>query len=807
MTDLRYAVRALAKHRGFTAVAVVTLALGIGANTAIFSVVNAVLLRRLPYPDDGRIVQLWSTTAADPRDNHSAGDFMDIQRGQRTLAALAGYREDATTIAAPDGEPSRVTGVIVTTRYFDVFGLPPLHGRTFAAADEASAEPLVVLGERAWRQHFAADPAAVGRRARLNGVPHTIVGVMPDAFDYPEDGDVWVLSPRPVPTPPLDIEGDLLESREVRYFNAVARVKREFSLDQATADLHRIAEDLARRFPATGTGRGLHLQPLHERIVGDVREALLILLGAVGLVLLIACANVSSLLLARGSGRQREMAIRAALGAGRARIVRQLITESLVLGLLGGAIGLLAGGWALSLLVAVIPDGIPRAGGIGLDATVAAVTVVVSCASAIVFGLVPALQASRTDSSTVLRAGDRGSSGDRRRARTRAVLVIAEVALTLVLLVCAGLLVNSFMRLERVSTGFRPDQVMLVGLPVPQAKYTDGKLQAAFYERVWRGLRERAEIQDAAILFPGPLQGNTASGSFTIEGRDTVTARTDRPRALLASISSGYFTTMGIPLIRGRDFTERDRDPAPTPVIVNLALAKRYWPGGDPIGARVRFGDAEEDWMEIVGLVGDSRSVSLDAEPAPLMYVPFDRLTLPFMSIAVRSPAGVGVVSSIARQVVREADPEVPIDRILPLREVIRESVAQPRFRTLLIGAFALLATVLAAVGVYGLVSFSVTQRTREIGIRIALGAGPEQVMLPVMRHGLVLGASGIVLGLAGAAAATRLLASFLFGVEPLDALTFSAVSVLLLGITLLASYIPSRRALRVDPITALRAE
>ena len=481
---MKYAVRTLAKNPGFTAVAILTLALGIGANTAIFSVVNGVLLRPLPYSNAGQIVRIWTTSAAEPRSAHAPADFLDLQRASRTLLHLAGYRDDALTMTTPGGEAMRLHGTQVTVDYFDVFGMRAAVGRTFAkAGDSSTTEPLVVLSHALWVQQFASDPQVVNRRPRINGVPHTVVGVMPAAFDYPEGSRAWVLSPKPVPLPPIDVPGDLLESRDVHYFQAVARVRPDATLEQTRTELAAISEDLGRRFPQSNSGRGMSAYSLHETIVGDVREALLMLLGAVGVVLLIACANVASLLLARGSARQREIAIRAALGAGRGRLIRQLITESLVLGVLGGAAGLLAGGWAIALLLNVIPDGIPRVQQIQLDARVAAVAVLVSLASAVLFGLVPALHASRTDASLALRDADRATTAGRTRARTRAVLVTCEIALTMVLLVSAGLLTNSFLRLQNVDPGFMVNQVTLdfsagTTVTVPGRQETGGLLPA-----------------------------------------------------------------------------------------------------------------------------------------------------------------------------------------------------------------------------------------------------------------------------------------------------------------------------------------
>jgi putative ABC transport system permease protein len=805
--DLRYALRTLLKHRGFAVVAILTLALGIGANTAIFSVVNGVLLRPLPYPDAGSIVQVWTTSAAEPKSSHAAADFLEFQRNNRTLLKLAGYRDDALTISAAGGEPVRVQGGLVTVDYFDVFGMPAQLGRTFnRAADGTTNEPLVVLSHAIWAEQFTSDPRTVNKRIRINGVPHTVVGVMPASFDYPEGAKAWVLSPKAVPLPPIDVTGDLLASRGVHYFQAVGRLRPGVTPEQARADLAALADDQARRFPESNNGRGVAIQPLHEKIVGGVRGALFMLLAAVGLVLLIACANVASLLLARASGRQREIAIRSALGAGRGRLIRQLITESLLLGAAGGAAGLLAGGWAIALLLAVMPDGIPRVAQIGLDVRLAALAILVSFVSALIFGLVPALQASRTDASLVLREADRASTGGRHRARTRAVLVVSEIALTVVLLVSAGLLATSFIRLQHVNPGFRVDEVLLVSLPLPQSKYPDGKRQAAFYQRVLEGMQERGEIQSAAILFPNPIAGASANGSFTVEGRP-IPPRTDRPFTAIASVSDDYFRTLGIAMIQGRTFSPHDREPAPAVAIANATLVRKYLAGQNPIGTRVRFGDAVDDWITIVGVVADSRNIGLNEEPTPLLYLPYHSFPLAFMSIAARSSAGAGAVASVVRDAVKRVDADMPVDKVEPLGQVLQDSIAEPRFRTLLLGAFALMAVVLATVGVYGLISFSVAQRTREIGIRVALGAQSRQVMAPVLREGLTLALMGIAIGIAGSLAATRLLADFLFAVKPTDPLTYAGVAVLLLAIALIASYIPSRRALRVDPITALRAE
>ena len=800
---MRYAIRALLNTPAFTAIAVITIALGIAANTAIFSVVNAVLLRPLPFRDEARIVRVWTSTANEPRSNHSAGDFLDLQRNNHTLAALAGFRGDLVAASATPGDPVQMQGTYVTAGFFDVLGTPAALGRTFTSAQDAvRSEPMVVLSHAAWQQLYGNEPRAIGTRVRLNGRPHTIVGVMPAAFRWPEGAQLWLLSEKAVPPSPID-KGDEPTSRDIRYFEAIARLKPGSSVSDAQNDLHLVGAAIQREHPDTSGNRDVRVVPLREDLVGDVREALFVLQGAVGLVLLIACANVSSLLIARATGRRRELAIRAALGASRRRLVRELLIESSLLGVVGGLLGLLAGTWLIVLLVRVLPEGVPRADAIGLDATVAAVTLIASLGTGILFGSLPAWQASQTDAITALKeaGGERGTA----RARGRAALVVAEVALTLVLLVSAGLLANSFLRLQRVDPGFHSDHVTIGTLSVPQTRYPTSKEQLALYRRLLDGLSQRPELQAVGIGFPGPLRGNNASGTFFIEGRPS-TNRADRPFAHLGSVSGGYFATMGIPLLAGRTFAEMDRDEGPGVAIVSVALARHYWPGDNPIGKHLRF-DQKDPWVTVVGLVGDVRQLGLREEPPPLLYMPYQQFPLPFTDVTVRSTLAESAVTAVLRHQLSSIDPDLPFGDLMTLESVVDRSVDEPRFRTVLIGMFALLALLLAAVGVYGLISYSVTQRTREIGIRVALGAQPRQVLLPVLREGLLLAVIGVALGLAGALGVTRILSAFLFGVGAADPLTFSLVSLLLLVIALAASYIPSRRALRVDPLLALRAE
>ncbi len=802
--DLKYALRSLLKNPGFAIVAILTLTLGVGANTAIFSVVNGVLLRPLPFSEPDSIVQVWSTSPDERHSNHSPADFLDLQRENHTLAKLAAYRQDPITISANGGEPVGVRGMLVTSDYFEVFGVAPIAGRTFAGLATGASEPQVVVSETAWAQYLGSDPDAVGRTIRINGVAHTVVGITPRSFGYPERSHFWVLSPKPVPTPSMDVQGDLLANREIQYFLAVGRMKPGVTIEQAQADMSAIAQRLAQQFPKSHGRRGVALQRLRDQIVGDVQRTILLLLAAVGAVLLIACANIASLLLARASGREREFAVRAALGASRGQLVRQLIAESLLLGAGGGVLGIFVGSWSIALLRSLLPAGTPRADEIALDLPVMIAGMTIALLSALIFGIVPALQASRADATGALHEGDRGSSAGRRHARTR-VLVVAEVALTLVLLVTAGLLVNSFVRLQRVDPGFSVDQVTLVSPVLPQARYPDGRRQVAFYQAVLDNLDARPDVPSAAAVFPSPLNRSQANSTFAIEGRDAADA--DKPFASFATISPNYFRTVGIPLISGRTFTARDRAPAPPVVIVNASLARRYWPGDDALGQRIRMGDDDGNWMTVIGVVGDSRSLGLDQAPAPMFYVPMYQLTLPFMSIVVRNAAGPAAVASAVRSALRDVDPELPIGTVRPLRDVVNAAVAEPRFRTTLVGAFAVMALVLAAVGLYGLISYGVALRTREIGIRVALGAQPRQVLLPVIREGLMLTLAGITCGAIGSLAATRLLAGLLFEVETTDPLTFIVAALALLATGFVASYVPSRRTLNVDPLTALRAE
>jgi putative ABC transport system permease protein len=802
--DVRHCFRLFAKSPGFTFVAFFTLALGIGVNSAMFSAVYGVLLRPLPYHDPGRLVVVWSTSPSEPRSSFSAGDFLDYQRDNQVLDGLTGYRGAAYALTEGGTQPVWLGGLEVTGNFFDVMGVPAERGRAFSArTDHPQGEHLAVLSHASWQRVFGSDPSAVNRRVRLNGEPYTIVGVMPPDFAWPGPPEIWVMSPKPVPSSPLAIEGDLLTSRDVRYFQATARLKAGVSIAQAEASLRVIAARLEREHPRENASRSVRLVRLHDQVVGDVRSMLWLLLATVSFVLLIACANVANLLLARATGRQREIAVRAALGASRGRLVRQLLTESLVLGSLGGGGGLLAGAWTVDLLSRLIPSSVPRVDEIRLDAPVVLWTLGISIVTSLLFGAAPAFVASRADLAGELKAGT--VAGGPRRARLRAVFVVAEIALTFVLLAGAGLLVNSFLRLQRVHLGFRTDKVTVVELPIPQERYPTTAQQSQLYGRLVNELAARPGVEAAAVGFPTPLQASNASGDFDVEGgpsRDDAS----RPRTTVSLVSPDFFHVLGIPLLRGRPFTERDTEQAPRVAILNETLARRYWPGRDPIGTRLRFGPGEP-WLTVVGIVGTTRGQGLAEPPPNILYVPYGQLSLPFLTLYVRSAANHTAVLTMLRAAAANVDPSLPLGDARSMDEVISRSVAEPRFRTLLILAFAGVALVLAAVGVYGLISFAVTQRLREIGIRVALGANRRQVLGPLVSHGLSLASIGLALGLAGAIATTRALSTFLFGVSATDPLTYGAVAATLLAITLLATYVPARRALKVDPVTVLRAE
>lgn len=796
LQDIRYAIRSYLRAPGFTVVAIVTLALGIGGATAIFSIADGILLRPLPYPEPERIVRLNHMARGREDAAFSSADFLDIKRDSTTFASIAGYREDLVDLTGT-GDPVRVSGVQTTAGFFDVFGAKPLLGRTYQEASDRPGASLVVIGEGLWQRQFGSRADIVGQQVRVNGTPMEVVGIVPEEFRHPLAADIWTLSPQEVPTSPIPID-DALANREVQYFAAVARLGPGATLAAADQDVRQVGERLAKDFPDTNAGELFGVRRLSDVLVRDVRPALLVLLGSVALVLLIACANVAGLLLARGSSRRRELAVRASLGAGSGRLAAQLLTESLVLALIGGACGLLVAAWGLDLLVALAPETIPRLQEVRLDWRVAGAAFLVTTCVGLLFGLAPAFQSSRLAPALDLRDGGRtGTSG---RTRLRSGLVVAEVAVALVLLIGAGLMLTSLLKLGAVDPGFRTSSLVAVELPVPQVRYGEEE-QRRFYTGVLAAVRNNPVTTQAAMVFPTPLRGSNASAGIEIEGQPAEPGSAER-LAELNSVSPDYFQTVGIRLIRGRGFESGDGPDRPIVALINERLAAQ-WGDRDPIGTRINIGS----WATVVGIVSDARRQSLEITPKPAIYLSYEQFTLPYMGIMVRTDQPASAVASAVRTAVKDLDPDLPIGDVRTIEQIIEQSTGQPRFRTLLILSFAAIAVLLAAVGVYGLISYSVSQRTAEMGVRLALGANPWQVCGLVMRQGLWLAAAGVVIGLVAAALATRGLASLLFDTSATDPGIYAMLAAGLLTVAAVACYVPARRAMRVDPMKALRAD
>ena len=805
LQDVRYALRSLGRAPGFTLVALVTLALGIGGTTAIFSIVDGILLRPLPYPEPQAIVSLARGSQRDPGAAFSAADYLDYERESRSFSALAGFRQDLVDMAFA-GEPVRLTTLETTAGFFKVIGLPPLRGRVYTSDDQSSGSRVVVISESMWRQHLGSDPQVLGRTMRLNGVPFTVIGVMPEELVHPMKVDMWTLAPREVPTPPVPLDGDLRMSRDVQYFSVLGRLVPGTSMETANEELRSISERLAREFPATNEGQRVYASSYQEVLVGGVRNGLLILLGAIGFVLLIACANVASLMLARGTARRREFAMRSALGARRGRLVRQLLTENLVLALAGGALGLIVAYWGVEGLLAIAPESIPRLTDVRIDWRVATFAIVSSATVGILFGIIPAMSGTRPQMVETLRDGGRTGTA---RAGTQKVLVVVEVALALVLLIGAGLMLTSFARLRGVDLGFNVSNLVVVFVPLPQARYPR-EAQVRFYQQLLERLQANPVTATAALAFPTPFGGGNAQGGYLVEGKARPPAA-ERPILQINSVTPGFFHTMGIPLLGGRDVAWTDTPDRPRVGVINRALAEREWPGEDPIGKRLSIGgDPDGDpsaWLSVVGVVGNAKRSDLEGPTEPAVYLSLASFTIPFTGALVRSEAGESAVARAVHEAVRSLDAELPPGESETLENVLQRTTGQPRFRAILITAFAGVALVLAAVGIYGLISYSVAQRIPEIGVRLALGSTPAEVAGLIVRQGLLLALGGVALGLVGALAATRVIQGVLFSVSATDPMVYTSLAALLLVIAALACYIPARRAMKIDPLTALRAE
>jgi putative ABC transport system permease protein len=804
--DARFGARTLWKNKGVTLIAVAALALGIGANTVIFSVVNGVLLRPLSFPDSGRITAVLTkdSESGSLYSAYSFPNFQDIRDQNKVFERVAAYYMTTEFLRAGD-EPERMRGAYVSADIFPLLGVGPSAGRTFSPEEEKSGGGrFIVLSHEFWQRRFGGDAKIVGRELTVGSQPVTVVGVMPSGFKFPVNADRIDFWMPLISSIPESARG----GRGAVYLGVVARLKDGVTLEQAQSDVDTIAQRLAEQYPDANTGFNVALVPAQERLVGKVRPALLVLLGAVACVLLIACANVANLLLARATVRRREIAIRTAIGASRGRVVRQLLTESLLLSALGGAAGLLLAMWGLDVLVAASPADLPRVGEVGLDRYVLAFTVCVTTLTGLVFGLAPALQASKADLNEALKDGSRGGGGDLGRSRLRSLLVVSEVALSLVLLVGAGLLFQSFRRLLDVAPGFDPENVLTADISVSDTKYPEKAARSAFYREALERIEALPGVEAAGVVDPLPLGGSFISYTFDIAGRPPFPPG-DQPTSARRATSPDYFRAMGIPVRRGRAFGEQDKSNAPPVVIINETFARRFFRGEDPVGQRIIPGEGRTPvTREIVGVVGDVRHAGLDAETTPEYYIPYEQASVDHLTVVARATSGnpEGLAGAL-RGVIRSMDREQPVYNVRPMAQLLDDSLARRRFNTTLLVCFSALALLLASIGIYGVMSYSVAQRTREIGIRLALGARARDVLRLVLRQGLALALAGVGAGLLASYLLTRLMSSMLYGVSATDPLVFGAGVLMLLFIALLACLVPARRATQVDPMVALRYE
>jgi putative ABC transport system permease protein len=806
--DIQYALRQLLKHPAFSIIAILALALGIGANTAIFSVVDAVLLQPLPYRAPNDLVWLWGTNPLNdiPRENASYPDYVDWRQQAQSFQAMGGFAQTTSILTGDTGDPERIPGAFVVGEFFNVLGVEPTLGRKFLPEEnDAGRNRIVILSHALWQRRYGGDPKIIGQQITIGGNPHTVVGVMPAGFQDPIPAatkvvQLWL---------PLPVSDNMRNSRRDDFLDVIARLKPGVKIETARAEMSGIASRLERQYPATNTQWGVIVQPLHETLTGDVRPALLVLLSAVAFLLLIACANVANLLLARASSRQREIAIRAALGASRGRVVRQLLTENIVLSLCGGGLGLLFASWGIHALLALSPGNIPRLSSISIDRDVLFFTLGVSLITGLLFGLVPAFTASRANLNNTLKEGGRTSAESAGGRRLRSALAIAEIALSLVLLVGAGLLIRSFIRLQEVRPGFNPQHLLCLDLSLPSAKYKEDQQSVNFFDQLLGSLAQQPGIQSVAVSEGLPLGGGAGFLAFAVEGKTY--ALTDRtPDAETRVVSPDYFRTMQIPLRSGRLLNEHDVTGQPDAILVSETLVKKYFPGQDPIGKRLTFGDPQAkdaQWYTVVGVVGDVRGISLNEEPYGQLYTSYRQTPRRALTLIVQTAGEPTTMLGTVRDKIWSLDRQQPLYNVRSAEQVLAKSIARPRFNMLLITILASVALILAAVGIYGVISYSVTQRTNEIGVRMALGASAADVLKLVVGQGMLLAGTGVALGLLAAFAVTRIMATLLFGVTTTDPITYFGLALLIGIIALLACYIPARRATKVNPVNALRAE
>ena len=804
--DLRYALRALMSKPGFALVAILTLALGIGANTATFSVLNAVVLRPIPYEDPDRLVLVWSTDETENqfRGQVSFTNMADLAQQNEVLENIGTF---ATwrPILSGDAEPERIGAAMVSAGFFDVMRAQPLLGRLFLPDDQEDGNDLVVvISDGLWNRRFGGDPKVIGREIRLNLVPYMVVGVLPPGFTS---------LPQRILAQPAELYRPLAEThdedmRSARHLRAVARLQEGTELEEAQAAIGLIADRLAEEYPEDNAGTGFRLVPLKEDMTGDLRPTLLLLLGAVALVLLIACANVGNLLLARGAGRRRELGVRAALGASRARLIRQLLTESLVLALVGGSVGILAAFWCVDILEVVGSRVHPSLQGLVVDPTVMGFALLLSLGSVLIFGLAPAFRASSLSLMQTLKRGGTPGATVRGRDRLRDTLVIGEMALAVMLLIGAGLLIRTVGEIRQVDPGFDPAGKLTMDVWLPWKTYHDDNRKLAFFRQALERIEALPQVRSAGVASVIPSASNFDRVGIEVEGRTYPAGRNPSPDRYV--VSPGYLRTMPITLLQGRHFQDRDREGALPVVLASETMASTLWPDEDPVGRRIRLpaeGGVEDAWRTIVGVVGDVRQYGLDGPRTMQLYLPLAQYPWGYMSLVVRAEGDLAAAGKDVRAAILAVDPNLPVFNVWTLNDLLASSIALRRLTMLLLATFAAIALALAAVGVYGVVSYSVSQRTGEIGIRMALGAHRRDVIRLVLRQGSWLTFTGLATGLIGAAIGSRLLQAMLFGVGPTDLLTFGGVALLLTAASLAACTIPTVRATRIDPMVALREE
>jgi putative ABC transport system permease protein len=804
-SDIQYALRNIAKKPLFFSIVLLTLALGIGANAAIFTVVNAVLLRPLPYPEPDRLMMLWTSNPRQgfDKDVGTYPNFEDWRRASQSFERISAYFGASVTLTGT-GDPAQIVGLRVTPEFFDTMGVSPSIGRAFSAVNgQAGGERVVILAHGLWRRRFGADPSIIGRTIMLNGVSHEVLGVMPASFAPTETAELWV------PLAPVGQFEQLFQARGSYWLTIFGRLKPGITRAAAQSEMDAIAARLEKEYPSNA-GIGIRLVPVHEELVGDVKRPLLILLGAVSFVLLIACANVANLLLSRAASRQRELAIRAALGAGRSRLLRQLLTESLVLALIGGTAGLGLAYWTTDLLRWLAPAALPRLSSVVIDGQVLAYAAAASVLTSLLFGIVPALHASRRESSAHLKEGGRTGSDGMRGRRLRAALAVSELAIALVLLVGAGLLIRSFIALNSQNPGFATERVLTLRIHLPQARYDEPARVVGFHEQLIERLTALPGVESVAAGSSLLLSRLPNSASINIEGRPPLSANVQNIPVPYDSVTPEFFSTLQIPLQRGRMFTRADSPQSQEVAIVNESFVRRFFPGEDPIGRRVTFGssgDRDTRWQTIVGVVADTKRGGFDREPWAEIYFPMRQAPESRVFVFLRTTGDPASLIGAAQAAVWSIDRDQAIAAVRTVPELFAVQEANRRFTTLLLGLFATVALVLAVVGIYGVIAYSTAQRTQEIGIRMALGADRRSVVRMVLGGGLRIAAAGLTIGVLGALALTQVLSGLLFGVGARDPLTFVLVPLALLLVSLAACWVPARRAMRVEPVIALRGE